>query len=117
MGHDPVGPHRIVARHDPVRAVLRRQLEHLLELGQLRNVEIQVMPTDREDHAGMGGQLQLLKFKDGTVVGHLEGQLFNGLTFAPKELRILEQRLGFVRTQALTPRESMAFVEKVLGET
>ncbi|SCG06186.1 hypothetical protein GA0115255_121254 [Streptomyces sp. Ncost-T6T-2b] len=45
------------------------------------------MPTDREDHAGMGGQLQLLKFKDGTAVGHWEGQLFNRLTFDPKEMR------------------------------
>ena len=36
------------------RMVLRRQLERLLELAQLRNVEIQVMPTDREDHAGYG---------------------------------------------------------------
>ncbi len=38
------------------KMVLRRQLEHLLEVGQLRNVEVQVMPTDREDHAGMGGR-------------------------------------------------------------
>lgn len=35
------------------RMVLRGQLERLLEVGQLRNVEIQVMPTDREDHAGL----------------------------------------------------------------
>lgn len=98
-------------------AVLRHQLEHLLEIGQLRNVEIQVMPTDREDHAGMGGQLQLLKFKDGTAVGQWESQLFSRLTFDPKEIRILEQRLGLVRAQGLTPRESLAFIEKVLGET
>ena len=38
--------------------VLRRQLEHLLEVGQLRNVELQVMPTDREEHAGMGGGIE-----------------------------------------------------------
>ncbi|MFI7087503.1 helix-turn-helix domain-containing protein [Streptomyces anulatus] len=99
------------------RPVLRRQLEYLLELSQLRNVEIQVMPTDREDHAGMGGQLQLLKFKDGTAVGQWESQLFSRLTFDPKEIRILEQRLGIVRAQGLTPRESTAFIEKVLGET
>ena len=53
--------------------VLRRQLEHLLEVGQLRNVEIQVMPTDREDHAGMGGRIQVLKFGDGYGGGHVGG--------------------------------------------
>ncbi|MFD6726843.1 helix-turn-helix domain-containing protein, partial [Streptomyces sp. NPDC060131] len=31
--------------------VVRRQLEHLLMLGRLPNVEIQVMPMDREEHA------------------------------------------------------------------
>lgn len=34
------------------RTVLRQQLEHLLEAAQLRNVELQVMPMDREEHAG-----------------------------------------------------------------
>ncbi|ATW48925.1 helix-turn-helix domain-containing protein [Streptomyces peucetius] len=99
------------------RAVARRQLEHLLGIGQLRNVEIQVMPTDREDHAGMGGQLQLLKFDDGTAVAHWEGQLSNRLTSDPKEVRIIELRYGIIRAQALTPRESLAFIEKALGET
>ncbi|GAA2440914.1 helix-turn-helix transcriptional regulator [Streptomyces macrosporus] len=99
------------------RMVLRRQLEHLLEVGQLRNVEIQVMPTNREDHAGMGGQLQLLKLSKGTAVGHWEGQLSSRLISDPREVQILEMRYGIIRAQALTPRESLAFIEKVLGET
>ncbi|MFJ2571432.1 helix-turn-helix domain-containing protein [Streptomyces halstedii] len=99
------------------RAVARRQLERLLEAGRLRNVEIQVMPTVCEDHAGMGGQLQLLKFEDGTAVGHWEGQLYSRLISDPKEIRIVELRYGILRAQALTPRESLAFIEKVLGET
>jgi len=99
------------------RMVLRRQLERLLEVGQLRHVEIQVMPTDREDHAGMGGQLQLLKLKEGSAVGHWEGQLSSRVISDPKEVQILEMRYGIIRAQALTPRESLAFIEKLLGET
>lgn len=98
------------------RMVARRQLERLLGIGQLRHVEIQVMPTDREDHAGMGGQFQLLKFDDGTAVAHWEGQLHSRLVSDPKEVRIIELRYGIIRAQALTPRESLAFIEKVLGE-
>lgn len=97
--------------------VLRPQLERLLEVGQLRNVEIQVMPTNREDHAGMGGRIQLLKFGDGSVVGHSEGQFGSRRVSHPKEIQILELRYGTIRAQALTPRESLAFIEKVLGET
>lgn len=35
---------------------------------------------------------------------------------APQEVQILEMRYGMIRAQALTPRESQAFIEKVLGE-
>ncbi len=98
------------------RMVLRRQLEHLLEIGQLRHVEIQVMPLNREDHAGMGGQLQVLKLRDGTAVGYSEAQLITHLVSDPKEVQVLELRYGIIRAQALSPRESLAFIEKLLGE-
>ncbi|QIK07580.1 helix-turn-helix domain-containing protein [Streptomyces sp. ID38640] len=97
--------------------VLRRQLERLLEVGRLRNVELQVMPTNREDHAGMGGRIHLLKFGDGSVVGHSEGQFGSRPVSHPKEIQVLELRYGTIRAQALTPRESLAFIEKLLGET
>lgn len=98
------------------RMVLRRQLEHLLEISALRHVEIQVMPTDREDHAGMGGPLQLLKLRTGKTLGHSEAQLHSRVISDPREVQILEMRYGIIRAQALTPRESLAFIEKVLGE-
>lgn len=99
------------------RAVLRRQLEHLLEVARLRHVEFQVMPTDRDDHAGMGGQFQLLKLMNGSTIGYSEAQLTTRLVSEPKEAHLLELRYGIIRSQALSPRESLAFVEKALGET
>lgn len=99
------------------KPVLRRQLEHLLQLGQLRHVEIQVMPTEREDHAGMSGQVQLLKLRDGSTVGYSEAQLTSRLVVQPKEVQVLELRYGIIRSQALAPRESLAFIEKLRGET
>lgn len=99
------------------RMVLRRQLERLLEVGELPNVEIQVMPTERADHPGTGGLIEVLKFLDGTAVGRSDGE-FNGRPVSdPKRLRILELRYGIIRAQALTPGESRAFIEQLLGET
>ncbi|MBQ0883674.1 helix-turn-helix domain-containing protein [Streptomyces sp. RM72] len=98
------------------RMVLRRQLEHLLELGQMRSVEIQVMPIDRAVHAGMGGEIQVLKFADGTAVGRAEGDLGSRPVSELKHLRIMELRCGIIRAQALSPGESLAFIEQVLGE-
>ncbi|MEU1519908.1 helix-turn-helix transcriptional regulator [Streptomyces sp. NPDC005811] len=98
------------------RAVLRRQLEHLLEVAQLRNVTLQVMPTDREEHAGVHhGMMHLLKFPDGTGIGRCPGA-FNGRPVSdPRELRILEMRYGMIRAQALPPGETRAFIEQLLG--
>ncbi|MEU6662441.1 helix-turn-helix transcriptional regulator [Streptomyces sp. NPDC046821] len=98
------------------KMVLRRQLEHLLELGQLRHVEIQVMPTAREDHAGMSGEMEVLKFRDGTAIGRCHGLYAGRPVSDPKQLRIIELRCGIIRAQALTPEESLAFIEHVLGE-
>ncbi|MFG3091509.1 helix-turn-helix domain-containing protein [Streptomyces antibioticus] len=99
------------------KEVLRHQLEHLLEIAQLRNVELQVMPTDREEHAGVDGGIEVLKFVDGSAVGRSPA-LANGRAVTDfRQLRILELRYGIIRAQALTPRESSAFIEELLGET
>ncbi|MGW1005159.1 helix-turn-helix domain-containing protein [Streptomyces sp. NPDC002520] len=97
--------------------VRRRQLEHLLEVARLRNVSLQVMPTDTDAHPGVDGKIELLKFADGSAVGRSDGA-FNGRpTSNPKDLRILELRYGTIRAQALSPRESLTFIEQLLGET
>ncbi|MFB7458037.1 helix-turn-helix domain-containing protein [Streptomyces sp. NPDC056188] len=99
------------------KALLRRQLEHLLEMGQLRNVELQVMPMDREEHAGLAGGIEVLKFGDGSVVGRSSAVAGGRPVTEPRQLRILELRYGIIRAQALAPRESTAFIEQLLGET
>ncbi|MFF8711284.1 helix-turn-helix domain-containing protein [Streptomyces sp. NPDC015184] len=99
------------------RTVWRRQLERLLELGQLRNVAIQVLPTLCEEHPGTGGLIEVLRFPDGTAVGRSEGAFSGRPVSEPKQIRILEMRYGMIRAQALTPRESLAFIEELLGET
>ncbi|MEU6771727.1 helix-turn-helix transcriptional regulator [Streptomyces sp. NPDC046759] len=97
--------------------VLRQQLERLLEVGRLHNVVLQVMPLSCETHSGMDGRIELLKFADGSAVGRSDGA-FNGRpTSEPKHLRILELRYGTIRAQALSPRESLTFIEQLLGET
>ncbi|WP_306190411.1 helix-turn-helix transcriptional regulator [Streptomyces sp. MK5] len=97
------------------KMVLRRQLEHLLGVAQLRNVTLQVMPTAREENAGASGLVEVLKFADGTAIGRSDGA-FNGRPVSnPKDLRILELRHGMIRAQALTPRESQDLIEQALG--
>ncbi|MGQ4414430.1 helix-turn-helix domain-containing protein [Streptomyces sp. SAS_269] len=99
------------------RKVLRRQLEHLLQVQQLRNVELQVMPMDCEEHAGVDGSIEVLKFADGSAVGRSPVVANGRPVDEPRQLRILELRYGIIRAQALTPRESTTFIEPLLGAT
>ncbi|MEV6732712.1 MULTISPECIES: helix-turn-helix transcriptional regulator [unclassified Streptomyces] len=99
------------------KMVLRRQLEHLLEVGSLRNVEIQVMPIAVEEHSALAASFKVMRLRDGTTVGHNDVQMASRLITDPKEVQILDMRYGMIRAQALTPRESLTFIEKVLGET
>ncbi|WP_225822912.1 helix-turn-helix domain-containing protein [Streptomyces naphthomycinicus] len=97
--------------------VWRQQLERLLEVGRLHNVTLQVMPTKCETHSGLDGRIELLKFPDGTAVGRSDGA-FNGRpTSELKHLRILDLRYGTIRAHALSPGESLAFIENLLGES
>lgn len=59
-------------------------LDHLLERGRLRNVEIQIMPTRREDHAGLDGPMYLAETQDHQWIGYSEGQQNSSLISAPK---------------------------------
>jgi hypothetical protein len=99
------------------KELVRVQLEHLLKVGQLRSVELQVMPMDREEHAGVDGGIEVLKFADGSAVGRSPAVANGRPVTEPRQLRILELRYGIIRAQALTPRESTAFIEQLLGET
>ncbi|MFC8420608.1 helix-turn-helix domain-containing protein [Streptomyces sp. NPDC057236] len=96
--------------------VHRGQLEQILLTGQHRNVEIQVMPTRREDHAGLAGPFTLIETRSGQRIAYAEVQKSSSLYTDRAPVRDLEAQYGIIRAQALTPGESTAFVEGLLGE-
>jgi transcriptional regulator with XRE-family HTH domain len=96
--------------------VMRGQLEQLMLVSAYRNVEIQIMPLDREDNAGVDGPFTLLYRSGGDQVAYLEAQGRSTMVSDRREVQGIASRYGIIRAQALTPRESMAFVEKLLGE-
>ncbi|MBQ1090134.1 helix-turn-helix transcriptional regulator [Streptomyces sp. B93] len=98
------------------REVLQGQLEHLLLCGHERYVEMQVMPMHRDEHAGLGGAFTLIHLEDQRRIGYMEVQEASILYTAPKKVSPLEATYGVLRAQALTPRESLTFIEKLLGE-
>lgn len=98
------------------REVQHGQLKQLLYLGKLRSTTLQVLPLACEEHAGMDGPFILLTPKGRQQVAYVEVQNVSRLITDPEEVRILAARYGSIRGQALTPRESLTLIEKLLGE-
>ncbi len=98
------------------RDVLRGQLEHLLLIGQKRNVEIQVVPLDCEDNAGVNGPFTVVTRKDGKKFVYSEAHAVSTLEADPEQSALAAARYGIIRSQALSPRESSQFIERLLGE-
>ncbi|MER5311428.1 helix-turn-helix transcriptional regulator [Streptomyces sp. NPDC002773] len=106
----------VVRRKFGGKEVLRGQLEQLLIIGQRRNVELQVMPLDSEDSAGVDGPFTVITREDGKRFVYAEAQGAGALETDAKQAVLAAARYGIIRSQALTPRESLAFIEKLLGE-
>jgi hypothetical protein len=49
------------------RRVMREQLEHLLEITELPNVTLQIVPFDAGPHAAAGGPFTILRFSEPDV--------------------------------------------------
>nr|WP_244452096.1 helix-turn-helix transcriptional regulator [Streptomyces seoulensis] len=98
------------------KKVLRGQLEHLLLTGRRHNVELQVMPIECEDNAGMGGPFTVVTRLDGKRFLYVEAQATSKLETDPEQTSLASARYGIIRSQALSPRESANFIERLLGE-
>ncbi|MFI9585364.1 helix-turn-helix domain-containing protein [Streptomyces sp. NPDC052236] len=97
-------------------AVWRGQLEQILLIGQRRNVEIQVMPSAREEHAGLAGPFTLMETAEGRRIAYTEVQGDSRVHTERGKVRELETAYGTIRAQALTPSESLALIERLLGD-
>ncbi|MEU3511865.1 helix-turn-helix transcriptional regulator [Streptomyces longwoodensis] len=97
--------------------VMRGQLEQLLLHGRRRNVEIQIMPNVRDEHAGLAGPFTLIETQDARRIAYVEAYKDSRLYTDRGTVRELEEQYGLLRAQALTPRESLTLVEELLGET
>ncbi|WP_042176999.1 helix-turn-helix transcriptional regulator [Streptomyces sp. NBRC 110035] len=98
------------------QAVWRGQLEHLMLIAEKRNVVVQVMPLSHQEHAGLAGPFTLMEVKDGRRIAYTEVQGDSRVHTERQRVRQLERTYGILRAQAHTPTESLALIERILGE-
>lgn len=95
---------------------LKEQLRHMLDVGRMHNVELQVMPHERQAHAGLSGPMILLETDEHRQLGYLEGQGHGLFVTEQPDVSHLFGKYGILRAQALTPDESAKLIEQVARE-
>ncbi|MFH8926567.1 helix-turn-helix domain-containing protein [Streptomyces pristinaespiralis] len=93
------------------------QWQRLLDVGTLRNVEVQVMPSASGFHAGLNGPFVMLETKDHQHLGYIESQEVGCVVGDPAEVSAFGLRYGKLRSQALNGVESARLIERLAGET
>lgn len=96
--------------------VMRELIDHLLEVAELRNVEIQIMPLSQASHAGLAGPMQLLETPENRWFAYNEGQRGGQFVSDPKEISVLHRRYARMRSQALTLEDSMSLLQRMRGD-
>jgi transcriptional regulator with XRE-family HTH domain len=96
--------------------VTRELIDHLLEIADLRNVEIQIMPTEQETHAGLDGPMRLLETPENKWFAYCEGQESGQLIADRKVVSMLQMRYARMRSQALTLKDSMSLLQRMRGD-
>lgn len=98
------------------KAVHEEQLRKLLRIGRMRTVQLQVMPLARQEQPSLDSPFTLLTPKKQQQVAYMESHGYPRLITVPEEVRVLAVRYGILQSEALTPRDSLALIEKMLGE-
>ncbi|WP_425827550.1 helix-turn-helix domain-containing protein [Streptomyces fractus] len=97
-------------------AAVRELLDHVLELTAPRNVSLQVVAVEGGLHSCTDGPVRILETPSRQRLGYSEGQENGRLISDPKEVSLLCQRYETLRSQALSPADSRALLERMRGE-
>ncbi|WP_373682238.1 MULTISPECIES: helix-turn-helix domain-containing protein [Streptomyces] len=97
--------------------IMRGQWQRLLEVGALRNVEVQVMPASTGFHSGLNGPFLVLETNEHQQIGYVESQEVGCVVRDPAEVSAFGLRYGKLRSQALNAAESARLIEQLVGET
>lgn len=93
-------------------AVLKEQLLHMLNISQLRDVQLQVMPHNRQTHAGLMGAMILLETAERRQLAYIEGHKGGYFVSEQPDLGNLVGKYGILRAHALSPEDSSALIEE-----
>jgi transcriptional regulator with XRE-family HTH domain len=126
---------RIAAEHDPLRlwvvldesalrrvvgnkAIMREQLEYLLDMARLPHVTVQVLPFEVGAHPGLNGQYAILEFTDAadSSVVYLEGVTSDLYLEKAHDVQKYAVMYEHLRAQSLNVDQSRQYIADVAKE-
>jgi hypothetical protein len=98
--------------------VMQDQLDHLVMVSELSTVSLQVLPNDVGAYPSMEGAFIILTFPNDEDPAVLYVEYATGSLQVEKPEEVAEARLKFdrLRSEALSPSDSVAFIERVADE-
>jgi hypothetical protein len=96
---------------------MRKQIRQILEYTEPIHMSMQIMPMDRMPHAGLAGPMTLLETPEHDRLVYLEVQRASFLVDDPDEVSDYLHKYGMLRSQALSPDESVCLLNGLLGES
>ncbi|MER6703737.1 helix-turn-helix domain-containing protein [Streptomyces fumanus] len=107
----------VLLRRTGALEATRSLVDHLLNIAELRNVEIQIMPIAQGAHTGLAGPIQLLETPETRWFAYNEGQRGGLFITDPKEISVLQRRYARMRSQALSLEDSVSLLQQMRGDS
>jgi transcriptional regulator with XRE-family HTH domain len=100
---DEVAVRRVIGS----RAIMKDQIQHLIDIAEMPNVLLQVVAAGKGAYPGVNGSFTLMEFDDAPPTVYVEGHAGGTLTEHPVTVR--EHRLSFnlIRAAAMSADESL----------
>jgi transcriptional regulator with XRE-family HTH domain len=99
-------------------AVMRNQLEHLIQASRWPNVTLQILAFEAGAHAGLIGPFSILEFPERTDSDVAYTESVGGMIYLEKdrEVRACAEAFDRMRAAALSPAASVELIQRVSRE-
>ncbi|MFF3754116.1 helix-turn-helix domain-containing protein [Streptomyces sp. NPDC002018] len=98
------------------RKVMRRQLAHLLSFKDTKWIQIQILPLTAEEHSGLMGSFNVLRFDDDPDITYSEDYETAHATADPQAVRDRSLRYHHLQAAALSVKDSAELIARVMEE-
>lgn len=96
--------------------VMLDQLRHLLDVSELPNVRLQIMPAGSGWHPGLDGPFMVIEPADGPPIVHLENRRAGLFFHEPDDVKAYQLAVEKIRKLALSPTASAELIAGVISE-